>query len=188
MDRKPIVKRKTAISYKTEEKTVLRGYNVSDLAEAGYTFYDALFILYQNRIPAENEADMLRYETGEFLEHSMSPSAASAIAVIGGRPNLPAAIASAVMTFGSAHGPGAAHGYMMHKYIERARVEGKTLEEMGKILVDEYMDAGLAVMGRALQLSDCRFELLGVIHGKRHFSLGNAVQMRLHPLGQGPTQ
>ena len=58
MDRKPIVKRKTAISYKTEEKTVLRGYNVSDLAEAGYTFYDALFILYQDRIPAENEADI----------------------------------------------------------------------------------------------------------------------------------
>ena len=51
------------------------------------------------------------------------------------------------MTFGSAHGPGAAHGYMMHKYIERSRVEGKSLEEMGKILVDEYVDAGLAVMG-----------------------------------------
>lgn len=77
----------------------------------------------------------------------MSPSAASAIAVIGGRPNLPAAVAAAVMTFGSAHGPGAAHGYMMHKYIERARVEGKTLDEMGKILVDEYLDAGQAVMG-----------------------------------------
>jgi len=77
----------------------------------------------------------------------MSPSAASAIAVIGGRPNLPAAVSAAVMTFGSAHGPGAAHGYMMHKYIERARVEGKSLEEMGKILVDEYMDAEKPVMG-----------------------------------------
>src|SRR4030042_2867668 len=91
--------------------------------------------------------DIVRYETGEFLEPSMSPSAVSAIGVIKGRPNLPAAVAASVMTFGSAHGPGAAHGYMMHKYIERARVEGKTLEEMGKILVDEYMDAGLAVVG-----------------------------------------
>jgi len=36
---------------------------------------------------------------------------------------------------------------MMHRYIERAREEGKSLEEMGKILVDEYMDAGLPVMG-----------------------------------------
>jgi hypothetical protein len=59
MDRQPLFKRKTAISYKTEEKTVVRGYSVSDLAEAGYTFYDMLFILFQNRIAAENEVDML---------------------------------------------------------------------------------------------------------------------------------
>ncbi len=147
MSREPLFRRKTAISYKTEEKTVLRGFDLSDMAEEGYTFCDALFVLYQGRIPTENEAKMLNYETGEFLEHSMSPSAASAFAVISGRPNLPAAVAAAVMTFGSAHGPGAAHGYMMHKYIERARVEEKSLEEIGKVLVDEYMDAGLAVMG-----------------------------------------
>ncbi len=147
MDREPLLKRKTAISYKTEEKTVLRGYDLSELAEAGYSFSDALFVLFQNRIPTEAEEDMLRYETAEFLEHSMSPSAASAIAVMGGRPNLPAAVAAAVMTFGGAHGPGAAHGYMMNKAIERAREEGKTLEEMGKTLVDEYLSAGLAVMG-----------------------------------------
>lgn len=147
MDREPMLRRKTAISYKTEEKTVVRGYNLSDLAEEGYSFCDALFVLFQGRIPAENEAELLKYETAEFLEHSMSPSAASAFAVISGRPNLPAAIAAGVMTFGSAHGPGAAHGYMMHKYIERARVENIPIEEMGKILVDEYMDAGLAVMG-----------------------------------------
>ncbi|MBE9593431.1 MAG: hypothetical protein IMF19_08110 [Proteobacteria bacterium] len=147
MDREPLLKRKTAISYKTEEETVLRGYNLSDLAEEGYTFCDALFVLFQERLPTENEEKMLEYETAEFLEHSMSPSAAGAIAVISGRPHLPAAIAGAVMTFGSAHGPGAAHGYMMHRYIERAREEEKSLEEMGKILVDEYMDAGLPVMG-----------------------------------------
>jgi len=147
MDREPLLKRKTAISYKTEEQTVLRGYNLSDLAEEGYTFCDALFVLFQERLPTENEEKMLEYETAEFLEHSMSPSAAGAFAVISGRPHLPAAVAAAVMTFGSAHGPGAAHGYMMHRYIERAREEGKSLEEMGEILVDEYLDAGLPVMG-----------------------------------------
>ncbi|MCG7852201.1 MAG: hypothetical protein MIO92_06735 [Methanosarcinaceae archaeon] len=147
MDREPLFRRKTSISYKTEEKTVLRGYNLSELAEEGYTFCDALFVLFQQRLPTENEEKMLEYETAEFLEHSMSPSAAGAISVISGRPHLPAAVAAAVMTFGGAHGPGAAHGYMLHRYIERARVEGKSLEEMGKILVDEYLDAGLPVMG-----------------------------------------
>jgi citrate synthase len=147
MNRDPAVERKTSISYKTEEKTVLRGYDVSELAEAGYSFCDALFVLFQNRIPTENEERMLDYEMGEFLEHSMSPSAASGIAVIAGRPNLPAAIAASIMTFGGAHGPGAAHGYMMNKYIERARVEGRTLDETAKILVDEYLDAKKPVMG-----------------------------------------
>jgi hypothetical protein len=37
MDRKPPFRRKTAISYKTEEKTVMRGYDLSELAEEGYS-------------------------------------------------------------------------------------------------------------------------------------------------------
>ncbi len=147
MDRKPLIQRKTMISYKTEEKTVLRGYNVSDLAEAGYTFADGLFILYQGRIPSDNERAMLDYELGEFLEHSMSPSAVSSIAVINGHPMLPAAVAASIMTFGGAHGPGAQHGYMLKKYLDRAADQGKTPEEVAVECVNEYMDSGRPVMG-----------------------------------------
>ena len=137
MDRDPLFERKTAIAYKTEEKTVLRGFNLSDLAEEGYSFYDAMFILFQGRIPTSEEEQMLKYEMGEFMEHSMSPSAASAIAVIAGRPNLPVAVAASIMTFGGVHGPGAAHGYMMNKYLERGWKEDKDPEEIGKVLVDD---------------------------------------------------
>jgi citrate synthase len=140
-------RRRTAISYKTEEKTVLRGYNLSDLAEEGYSFCDALFVLYQNRIPTAKEAQMLNYEMGVFLEHSMSPSAVGAIGVSAGRPNLPCAVAAAIMTFGGVHGPGAAHGYMLNKYLERGLREGKSVDEMAKTLVDEYLDAKRPVMG-----------------------------------------
>jgi citrate synthase len=147
MNREPLLQRKTSISYKTEEKTVMRGYDLSELAETGYSFCDAMFVLFQNRIPTEGEEKMLKYEMGEFMEHSMSPSAVGAIGVITGRPNLPCAVAASVMTFGGVHGPGAAHGYMMNKYIERARVEGKSLDEMAKILVDEYLDNKKPVMG-----------------------------------------
>jgi len=146
MSREPFFRRKTAISYKTEEKTVMRGYDLSELAEEGYSFCDALFVLYQGRIPPEAEEKMLKYEMGVFLEHSMSPSAVAAIGVSAGRPNLPCAIAAAVSTFGGVHGPGAAHGYMLNKYLERAAREGKT-SMMAKILVDDYMDAETPVMG-----------------------------------------
>ena len=147
MNREPVFRRKSSISYKTEEKTVLRGYNLSDLAEEGYSFSDALFVLFQNRIPTENEAKMLNYEMGVFIEHSMSPSAVSAIGVAMGRPNLPACVAASVTTFGGVHGPGAAHGYMMNKYLERAHEEEISLDELGKILVDEYLDNNKPVMG-----------------------------------------
>ncbi len=147
MNRKPPLERKTSISYKTEEKTVLRGYNLSDLAEEGYSFYDAMFVLFQDRLPTEPEEKMLKYEMGVFLEHSMSPSAVAAIGVSIGRPNLPCAIAASITTFGGVHGPGAAHGYMMKKYLRRACEEGKTVDEMAKILVDEYLDNKKPVMG-----------------------------------------
>ncbi len=147
MERDPLLNRTTAISYKTEEKTVMRGYDLSELAEEGYSFYDALFILFQGRIPTTEEEAMLKYEMGEFMEHSMSPSAASAISVIAGRPNLPTAVAASIMTFGGVHGPGAAHGYMLNKYLERGRKEGMTIDEIAKTLVDDYLDAGEPVMG-----------------------------------------
>ena len=147
MSREPSFRRNSAISYKTEEKTVMRGYDLNELAEEGYSFSDALFVLFQGRIPVEKEEKMLKYEMGVFLEHSMSPSAVAAIGVIAGRPNLPCAIAASITTFGGVHGPGAAHGYMINKYIERARKEGKSLDEMAKILVDEYLDAKKPVMG-----------------------------------------
>ena len=89
MKRKQLLRRKTSISYKTEEKTVMRGYNLSELAEEGYSFYDAMFVLFQNRIPTQEEEKMLKYEMGVFLEHSMSPSAVGAIGVSAGRPNFP---------------------------------------------------------------------------------------------------
>ena len=147
MSRNPLFRRKTSISYKTEEKTVMRGYNLSDLAEEGYSFADAMFVLFQNRIPTEKEEEMLNYEMGVFLEHSMSPSAVGAIGVSAGRPNLPVSVAASISTFGGVHGPGAAHGYMLNKYMERAEKEGKTPEEMAKTLVDEYMDDKRPVMG-----------------------------------------
>jgi len=147
MNREPPLQRKTAISYKTEERTVLRGYDLSELAEEGYSFYDAMFVLFQDRLPTEPEEKMLKYEMGVFLEHSMSPSAVGAIGVSIGRPNLPCAIAASISTFGGVHGPGAAHGYMMKKYLKRAHEEGKTVDEMAKILVDEYLDNKKPVMG-----------------------------------------
>jgi len=41
---------------------------MSELADGGYSFCDALFILFQGRMPIENEEKMLKYEMGAFAE------------------------------------------------------------------------------------------------------------------------
>ncbi len=66
MSREPMLSKKSSIAYKTEEKTVLRGYDLSGLAEEGYSFCDALFVLFQGRLPTEAEEKILRYEMGSF--------------------------------------------------------------------------------------------------------------------------
>lgn len=141
-------RRKSAISYKTRDKVVVRGYDLGELAEAGYTFEDGIFVLFQGRIPTENEGIMLRYILAEMVEHSMSPSTAAAITTMGGRPLLPAAIAAAIMCFGAAHGPGAAHGHMCNEFLARAVKENKKdIKELAKTLVDEYLREKKPIQG-----------------------------------------
>ncbi|RLI44966.1 hypothetical protein DRO69_06190 [Candidatus Bathyarchaeota archaeon] len=166
-ERMPLIQTKTSISYKTEEKTIIRGYDLSELAEKGYTFCDVLFILFQGRIPTEVESRALSLEMGAFLEHSMSPSAAAAIAVATGRPDLPAAIAAGISTFGAVHGPGANHGLMLNTYLKRALEEGKSIDEIAKILVDEYLSSGRRIPGFGQPQhidGDPRAEPLHILH------------------------
>ena len=51
------------------------------------------------------------------------------------------------MTFGGAHGPGAAHGYMMNKYIDRASMRARPSTRWPRMCVDEYLDNDMPVMG-----------------------------------------
>ena len=63
MERKTQIRRKTSISFKTEEKTVMRGYNLSDLAEEGYSFYGVNL----RRLACPTEKDRLMYKDTKFI-------------------------------------------------------------------------------------------------------------------------
>ena len=117
----------TEIGYKTADKIVLRGYDTTELAEAGWTFPAVVFLLFQGRLPKKNEEKMLNFFMVEFMEHALSPSTLTARCCASGRPALNAAIAAGIMTFGEAHGPGHLHGMMVHKYMELHDKQGKSL-------------------------------------------------------------
>jgi citrate synthase len=68
---------------------------------------------------------------------------------------------------------------MMKKYLRRAHEEGKTVEEIAKVLVDDYMDNGTPVMGMGQPQhtdSDPRAE---PIHLKQEELGLNGVYLRL---------
>jgi citrate synthase len=135
----------TEIGYKTADKIVLRGYDTTELGEAGWTFPAVVFLLFQGRLPKKNEEKMLNFFMVEFMEHALSPSTLTARCCASGRPALNAAIAAGIMTFGEAHGPGHLHGIMVHKYMELHDKQGKSLTEVAEILVKDHK--GKIIMG-----------------------------------------
>ena len=135
----------TEIGYKTADKIVLRGYDTTELAEAGWSFPAVVFLLFQGRLPKKNEERMLNFFMVEFMEHALSPSTLTARCCASGRPALNAAIAAGIMTFGEAHGPGHLHGILVHKYMELHDKQGKSLAEVAEILVKDHK--GKIIMG-----------------------------------------
>jgi citryl-CoA lyase len=135
----------SSISYKTADKIVLRGYDTTEMAEAGWSFAAAVFLLFQGRLPKINEEKMLNFFMVEFMEHAMSPSTLTARCCASGRPALNAAIAAGIMTFGEAHGPGHLHGIMVHKYMEMGEKNGWNLTQIAEQLVKDHK--GKLIMG-----------------------------------------
>ena len=63
------------IAYKNIHRIVARGYDTTELVEAGYGLADVLFIDFQSRIPLIEEAQMLHYVMILALEDGLSSPA-----------------------------------------------------------------------------------------------------------------
>jgi len=156
------------VAYKNVHRIVARGYDTTELVEAGYGLPDVIFIDYQARIPTEEEHKMLDYVMVLGLEDGLSGPAVMSRVVAQSKTLLTQAAGAAILAFGHAYGAYSAFGNMLDKYLARAEEEGKSLEEIAKVLVAEKMtDEALGVSG--LMLKDpaakrmiARAEKLGV--------------------------
>jgi citrate synthase len=136
----------TAISWKSLNRIVCRGYDVNDIAEHA-SFIDMLFLLFQGRLPTLAQERMLSYALVAFVEHAFSPSVVSARSVASGRPLLTSAIAAGIMTFGYAHGPGWQYSEIVQGYVRRALDEHVPLEDAAAQLVADHLRDGKKIMG-----------------------------------------
>lgn len=128
----------TAISWKSKNEIVCRGYNVNDLAENS-SFISMVFLLLRGELPNPKEEVMLNYLMTAFAEHAFSPSAISARMAASGRPPLNSAIAAGVMTFGEAHGPGHVYSELLVKLRQTSVEENKSLREVASEYVSDAL-------------------------------------------------
>ncbi len=143
----------STISHKRVDKIVTRGYDTTELVEKGYGLADVIFINYQARIPLINEAKMLNYLMILCLDEGVSTPAAISRFVAKGHNLLTQSIGASILAFGHAYGAFQTYGRMLDKYLNRAEEEGKDLDEIAKILVEE--NRGSRILGASdLMLKD----------------------------------
>jgi citrate synthase len=156
------------VAYKNIHRIVTRGYDTTELVEAGYGIGDVIFIDFQARIPLIEEAKMLNYVMILSLEDGLSAPAAMSRIIASGKTYLTQAAGGSILAFGHAYGAYCAFGSMLDKYLAKAEDEGKSLAEIAQVLVAENInDEALGVSG--LMLKDpaakrmlARAEKLGV--------------------------
>ena len=156
------------MAYKNVHRIVARGYDTTELMEAGYGIVDVLFIDFQSRIPTVEEEQMLNYIMILSLEDGLSVPAVMSRMVAQTKTFLTQACGASILAFGHAYGAYSEFGNMLEDYLKRAEAEGKTPAEIARVLVEEK-GGGEALGVSNLMLKDpaarrlfARAEKLGV--------------------------
>jgi len=156
------------VAYKNVHRIVTRGYDTTELVEAGYGLTDVLFVDFQARIPLVEEEKMLNYVMVCMLEDGLSSPANIARIVASGKTLLTQAAGASILAFGHAYGAYQEIGKLMDGILARQEKEGKPLSEVVEAVVGKKLnDPALGVSG--LMLKDpmakrmvARAEKLGV--------------------------
>ena len=95
---------KTAITKATEEETIIRGYELTELIKK-VTFIEAIFLVLKGELPTKNEGRMLDAILVSCIDHGIAPPSVVATRTVlsGGNP-LNTAVGAGILTLGESHG------------------------------------------------------------------------------------
>jgi len=128
------------VAYKNAHRIVARGYDTTELVEAGYGLIDVIFVDFQARIPTVEESKMLDYVMILSLEDGLSMPAILARTAAKSKTYLTQACGTSILAFGHAYGAYSAFGNMLDKYLAGVGKEGKSEGEVAEILVKENLN------------------------------------------------
>jgi citryl-CoA lyase len=95
---------KTAISYVTDGKEIIRGYNLQDLIQKK-TFVEVIFLILKGELPNEKETKMMNALFTAAIDHGIGVSSAmTARTVVSTGNSLHTALAAGILSMGKLHG------------------------------------------------------------------------------------
>jgi citrate synthase len=128
---------RTAISYKTRDEIIVRGYDINELT-GEIDFASMAYLTWTGSLPSEPYRKMLNAVLVSLAEHAFSPSSAACRFVRSGGTELNTAVAGGILTIGSRHASADVPAAMFQEAVARAKEEGITLEEKARQTVSAY--------------------------------------------------
>jgi len=166
---------------------VTRGYRQEDLI-GNVPYSHVVYLLLKGELPSKENGKMIDAILTASVDHGVTPPSAMASRVVasGGVP-LPTAVAAGVLSIGDAHGGAIEKGAkLFQESVVRMNEEGKTVEEIAKIVVEEYKEQKKRILGfgHRVHTSDPRQKRLYSLAEELkiagdHLALSKAIEVEL---------
>jgi len=127
---------------------VTKGYRQEDLI-GNIPYPHVVYLLLKGELPSKEHGKMMDAILTACIDHGVTPpsSMASRVVASGGVP-LPTAVAAGVLSIGDAHGGAIEKGAkFLQEGIARMKEEGKSIDEIAKILVTESRKQKKRILG-----------------------------------------
>jgi citrate synthase len=173
---------RTAISYKTKEKIVVRGYDLDDLT-GNISFAEMAYLVWRGELPPAAHGRMLDAILVSMAEHAFSPSSAASRFVTSGGVPLHVGVAGGMLAIGSVHGTADRPAELFRDAVVQMRREGLTTEEAARRVAGDARRAGRRLPGfhHPQHIQDPRTaRLLGLADGwgvsGAHVAMARAIE------------
>lgn len=137
---------RTAISYKTRDRIVVRGYDLNELT-GNLSFGEMAYLVWRGELPPPAHSRMLDALLVSMAEHAFSPSSAACRFVASGGVPLHVGVAGGLLALGTYHGTADRPAELFKAAVERMEREGLTQEEAARRVAEEARRAGARLPG-----------------------------------------
>jgi len=137
---------RTAISYKTKDKIVVRGYDLNDLTGT-IGFADMAYLVWRGELPPPSHARMLDAILVSMAEHAFSPSSAASRFIASGGVPLHVGVAGGMLAIGSLHGTADRPAALFRDAVDRMRREHLSEQETARGVAGDARRSGQRLPG-----------------------------------------